>query len=144
MRFTPAAMSLTLVTLAACASSVGVAESFPTGRYEVAILPNEVPARSDIQGVPGSWVIEFGRDAEFEARRDDQLIVRGTFKASDRSIILTELSGTFGCADASGRYAWSASGAELVLSDFGDGLESDACPTRRLVLTLKPLTRILG
>ncbi len=142
MRFTLAAMSPMLVTLSACASTLGVVESFPIGIYEVEILPNEVPARSDTQGVPGRWGFVFNPNGRFEALRDDRLLVDGTFTASGSVITLTELTGSFGCIEASGSYAWSASEAELVLSDLIDGVDSDSCPTRSLVLGLKPLTRI--
>lgn len=83
------------------------------------------------------FTIIFTADEQIFVKREDEIMVEGVYKVSDRKIVLTDKRGARACLEpeaATGRYEWSFDGQRLTFVRI-----EDLCEGRIASLTIAPL-----
>ena len=99
------------------------------------ITESDLPRGATPQFV-GTWEVCLS-ESTFTVHQDGQLGAQGTLASTEEELRFTDESGPLACDSSDvGVYGWVLEGDKLELIAV-----SDACQGRRLVLSLKPLTR---
>jgi hypothetical protein len=73
----------------------------------------------------GGIVLHFGADGTWSVSQGAKAMVEGTWKSTDTTVELTDVSGPFACPAASktGSYTWRFDGKDLTLAKANDACD---------------------